>query len=274
MVGLEDRRAAVRDLLEGHQSPNARWVMVAALMGARQPRLPVGSLIAVGHLFDITPGATRTCLSRMVAHDELVADRGVYALTGRLLERRSDVDHFARRSQPDPEWDGTWEVAVVALDRRPAGERLNLRRAAAGLGMVELREGVWTRPANLGPLRQPEARRVVTEQCARFWGATTDLSSKAIGELFGLDEWAATAHRFLDAFEAEDGAPGPDDDLASMLQYHFVLSVAAVSLMHRDPQLPPELLPDDWPGPRLRAVYRQFERSFQARMREITDRHP
>lgn len=273
MVGLEQRRAVVRDLLEGHQPPNARWVMVAALMGARVPRLPVVSLIAVGRLFDITSGATRTCLSRMVAHRELTADQGVYALTGRLLERRSDVDHVARRSVPEPDWDGSWEVAVVALERRPAGERLSLRRAAASLGMVELREGVWTRPDNLGRLRQPEAGRVVTEQCARFWGATTDLSDKAIAELFGLDDWAATARRFLDAFTAEEGAPAPGDDLAAVLQYHFTLSVAVVNLLQRDPQLPVELLPDDWPGPRLRAVYLEFERRFQGRMREITDRH-
>lgn len=101
-------------------------------LGADEPHLTVGELVGIASLFGISDGATRTCLWRMVSNGELTGDDGIYALAGPLLERRQRVDEAARYDDSASPWDGTWELAVVSLDRRSAGDRLALRKAAAG----------------------------------------------------------------------------------------------------------------------------------------------
>ena len=92
-----------------------------ALLGADQPHLTVGELVVVASLFGISDGAARTCLWRMVSSGELTSDDGTYALAGALLERRQRVDEAARIDDTAASpWDGTWELAVVSLERRSA----------------------------------------------------------------------------------------------------------------------------------------------------------
>src|SRR5262249_4515574 len=148
----------VIDLI-GNRPLSARSVLASALLGADQPHLTVAELVAMASLFGISDGAARTCLWRMVSTGELTGDGGSYALGGRLLGRRPRGDEASRIDDaPVPRWDGTWELAVVSLDRRSAADRLELRKAAAALHLAELREGVWIRPDNLDPQRLPTSR--------------------------------------------------------------------------------------------------------------------
>jgi phenylacetic acid degradation operon negative regulatory protein len=264
---LEDRQREVADLLEGVRPATAHAVLATALLGAEQPRLPVASLVAVASLFGISPGAARTCLWRMVSDRELTTDRATYALTGRLLERRQRVDTAARTDHTPGTWDGTWEVNVVALDRRGAMDRLELRKAASALHLAEIREGVWTRPDNLPPDREAAARAVVDQQCVHYRGATSNISNDAVTELFDLRGWATTAQRLLVAMHRElAAAPYEGDDLGATLSHQFTLSIGVVGHLERDPLLPAAFLPRDWPAEELRTVYRAFDQSFQHTM--------
>ena len=257
----DGRRAAVADLVAGTRPLTARSVLASALLGAHGARLPASGMIAVAALFEISPGAVRTCLWRMVSDGELSTDESTYALAGHLLERRRRVDEAARpelsRSRP---WDGTWELAVVSLERRPAADRLALRKAAIALHLAELREGVWTRPDNLDPDRLPGSRAVLDRQCVRFRGAASDLPPDAVRSLFGLDGWAHDARRLTAAMDAEldaaDGSPA----------YLFLLSIAVVRHLQLDPVLPAALLDADWPADDLRRSYHRFEEVFNRRL--------
>jgi phenylacetic acid degradation operon negative regulatory protein len=164
--------------LIGNRPLSARSVLATALLGADQPRLTVAELIAVASLFGISDGAVRTCLWRMVSNGELAADDGGYTLAGRLLERRERVDEASRiYDAPAHRWDGTWELAIVSLERRSAADRLGLRKAATALHFAELREGVWIRPDNLDPQRLPASRAVLDQQCTHFHNAATDINA-------------------------------------------------------------------------------------------------
>lgn len=262
------RQAEIEDLLAGTRPVNTRAVLAAALLGAARPELPVSHLIAVGSLFGISAGAARTCLWRMVTDGELVADDGTYSLAGRLLDRRGQVDTVARASPaPDP-WDGTWEIAVVAADRRGAMDRIGLRKAATALHLAEIREGTWARPANLDPERLPRAQAVLRAQCIRFTDASSDVVPDAVGTIFELDAWASNARRFLRAMRDETAAAPYDEDVGPTLSHQFSLSIAVVSHLERDPLLPAELLPDDWPAEELRTSYRNFDTHFQRTMND------
>ena len=157
---VDKRRARVADLI-GDRPLSARSVLATALLGADQPHLTVGELVAIASLFGISDGAARTCLWRMVANGELTSEDGTYALAGGLLERRQRVDDASKVEDAAMPWDGTWELAVVSLERRSAADRLALRKAATALHLAELREGVWIRPDNLDRHRLPTLRAVL-----------------------------------------------------------------------------------------------------------------
>jgi phenylacetic acid degradation operon negative regulatory protein len=251
-------RSDVADLI-GERPLSARSVLATALLGAPQPHLTAGELVAMASLFGISDGAARTCLWRMVSNGELTSDEGTYALAGGLLERRQRVDDASRTAATRP-WDGTWELAVVSLDRRSAADRLALRKAATALHLAELREGVWIRPDNLDPDRLPTLRAVLDRQCVHFHDAATNIAADTIRSLFDLDDWTADAHRLTRALRDEVDAKA--DDFA----YWFGLSVTVVRHLQLDPLLPPELIPRDWPGEDLRGGYRRFHDVFQQRL--------
>src|SRR6478752_3182589 len=262
MPAVDERRARVADLI-GDRPLSARSVLASALLGADEPRLRVGELVGVASLFGISGGAARTCLWRMVSAGELTSDDGVYALAGRLLERRQRVDVASRIDDTAlSPWDGTWELAIVSLERRSATGRLALRKAAIALHLAELREGIWIRPDNLDRDRLPTLRAVLDQQCAHFHGAETDIPADAVRSLFSLDDWAVNAHRLTLAMreELDVEAVGADD-----FTYQFALSVAVVRHLQLDPQLPAELTDKDWPGHALRGTYRRFNEAFKQR---------
>ena len=265
----DERRARVSDLLDLTRPLTARSALASALLGAREPRLPVADLVAAASLFGISPGAARTCLWRMVSNGELTTDNATYALAGHLLERRGRVDDAAH-SEPavTGQWDGTWELAVVSLDRRYAAERAELRKAAAALHFAEIREGVWTRPDNLDRQRLPGSRAVLDRQCVQFRGAESTLTVEAARSLFLVEQWSTDAERLTVAMDDEPAGEDEGDELAAALTYRFSLSIAVVRHLQQDPLLPAALLPDGWPAARLRSTYRRFERAFQRRLSE------
>ncbi len=255
--GRRSRRRRVNDLI-GERPLSARSVLASALIGADQPRLSAGALVAVASLFGISAGAARTCLWRMASNGELISDDGTYALAGHLLERRHRVDDASRVGDAEAApWDGTWELAIVSLERRAAADRLELRKAAAALHLAELREGVWIRPDNLDPQRLPTPKAILDRQCTHFHGAATDITAETMHALFDLDAWSDDARWLVEAMN-EDAAQG--------FTYQFALSIAVVRHLQLDPQLPVELIPSHWPGHPLRSTYRRFDAAFKKRL--------
>ncbi len=283
MLTLDERRSRIADLT-GNRPLSARSVLASALLGADQPQLTVGQLIAMASLFGISDGAARTCLWRMVVNGELTSNGGSYALAGALLERRHRVDEASRiedaaaasrdgtgTDNGQNTWDGTWELAVVSHERRSATDRHALRRAATALHLAELREGVWLRPDNLDPGRLPGMRAVLDRQCVHFHGAATDIPAETVRTIFNLDDWATDAHRLTHAMRDEVGtveslAGDRAEDTVEVAGYLFALSIAVVQHLQLDPLLPAELIPAQWPGRALRRTYRDFDKAFKRRL--------
>jgi phenylacetic acid degradation operon negative regulatory protein len=263
---VDKHRTRVSELI-GDRPLSARSVLASALLGADQARLTVGQLVAMASLFGISAGAARTCLWRMVSNGELTSDDGSYALAGRLLDRRERVDEASRITDVvEPRWDGTWELAIVSLERRPAADRLELRKAATALHLAELREGVWIRPDNLDPQRLPTLRAVLDQQCTHFHGAATDITADTMRSLFCLEAWAEDARTLIDAMTSELDTPGTGSDTSERFRYQFALEIAVVRHLQLDPLLPVELIPNRWPGRALRETYRRFDDVFKQRM--------
>jgi len=240
----------------------ARSVIASTLLGVDPPRLPTLALVRSGELFGLSQGATRTALSRMAAAGEVEPDGDGYRLAGALLERHRRQQ--AARAPVVREWDGTWVLALVAAERRPAAERARLRQAMRRLRLAEVREGCWARPDDLDPDRDPTERAVVDAQCTLVRGARPDDVGPFVAA-FAPDAWAATARdllaamdRWLPALEAGD---------VGVLAETFELDAAVVRHLLDDPLLPDELAPPGWPAADLRDAFGRFDQGFKATWR-------
>jgi len=76
--------------------------------------------------------------------------------------------------------------------------------------------------------------------------------------LWDLAEWSDRARELLGGLAALD--PGGPEALAP----GFELSAAVLRHLQADPLLPLELVPDDWPGARLRAAYDDWDARYRA----------
>ncbi|MFB4305267.1 PaaX family transcriptional regulator C-terminal domain-containing protein [Actinomadura sp. GTD37] len=224
----------------------ARSVVLSTLLGVHPPRLPARYLVRVGDLFGIAEGTVRVALSRMVASGDLVQTGGGYALTERLLARQARQDES--RSPRTLPWDGSWEIAVITAERRPAADRAALRQAMSALRLAELREGTWLRPANLTRTRPAP----VVRQCTFLTGRPEEDPALLAAALWDLGAWTTKAEALRTAFSA-----------ATEIADRFTLAAAVLRHLLNDPLLPPSLLPPDWPGPTLRTLYKSFEKDFE-----------
>ena len=235
---------------------SARSLVASTLLGTHPPELAGRLLVALGERFGIVEGTTRVALSRMVDKGELENDDAHYRLAGDLLARQERQDRS--RAGDDTGWDGTWELAVVTATGRSARSRAETRRAFVALSMAEMREGVWTRPANLNPDRLPVMRESLTD--ADWMAAKPENPARLAAELWDLERWDADARELQRMMRAARGESAGDAVVEG-----FTLSAAVLRQFVRDPQLPRALWPLDWPAADLRHDYD----SFDAHVRDV-----
>ncbi|MFF4357394.1 PaaX family transcriptional regulator C-terminal domain-containing protein [Streptomyces sp. NPDC001604] len=221
---------------------SARSVVLSLLLGTHPPQLPVKDLVRAVEPFGVGGSTLRAALSRMVAAGDLRRTDAVYRLSDRLLarQRRQDEAVEARTRA----WDGDWEMVVITATGRGPAERADLRTRLTALRLAELREGVWLRPANLSRSLPDDLAQVAQSYTARPDRPARELAA----QLWPLDSWAATARSLL-AHVAEAHRPAD----------RFTAFAAVVRHLLADPVLPPELLPEDWPGAPLRAAYGAYQ---------------
>lgn len=220
---------------------SARSAVLSTLLALHPPRQTAAQLVAGLEHLGFTETATRAALSRMVTRGDLRRDDASYTLSERLLERQRQVD--AVHHPETRAWHGTWEMAIVTTTGRSAADRAALRTQLQSLRVAELREGVWTRPANL---RRGWPQELTTiSEC--FESRPLGDAAALAAELWDLDGWAVHGRQLLEAL------PRTTDPAE-----RFTLVAAMVRHLQSDPLLPAELSPAGWPGEQLRAAYDEY----------------
>jgi phenylacetic acid degradation operon negative regulatory protein len=237
----------------------ARSIILSLLLGRRPSSATVAELIRWCDLFGVPEGTVRVALSRAVGRGELELADGAYVIVGRLEERREEQEWALGVGPGSIEtWDGTWRLALIDDGRRDAIDRGAFRHAATRLHLIELREGVWGRPDNLGRSPSPPAEVVVAAQATWWRGATPPGDQRELVARHyataALRDRGVTLHRRLVAVTA--------DLRSDRLAEAFTVGAAAAQFLRRDPVLPADLLPAEWPGDDLRRAYASYRRAF------------
>lgn len=247
---------------------SARSVVASTLLGADPPELPVRTIVRCGGLFGIGEGAVRTAVSRMVADGSLAVDaeRHVYRVAGRLLDRRARQLEGRESVGSARRWTGEWDQRIVVERSRPAAQRAALRAAASTLRLAELRGGVWLRPDNLAPDRHPAATDVVAAQTLSLTSRPPEPVDLA-AQLWDLEGWSRTARLLASMLDDHLVVLDASDDPA-VLADGFLLSAAVLRHLVTDPLLPEALSGPGWPGPALRVTYDAYDLRYKQRWRD------
>lgn len=225
----------------------------------------LGSFIKLVEPLGLNARMVRTSVFRLSREKWLVSEqigrRSFYSLTATGRRR---FEHAYRRIYDDPrqQWDGGWQVVITGGGVLPPAQRDALRRELLWEGFGVIAPGVLAHPyANQESLLDILQGTGTHDKVVVIQGRTLGaLSSRPLQELvrecWNLDEIAEGYKRFSDCFRpvarAIRAARELDPEQAFCVRSLLIHEFRRVQL--RDPQLPRQLLPNDWPGDTARQV--------------------
>jgi phenylacetic acid degradation operon negative regulatory protein len=253
------------------QARSALFDLYGDHLRSRGGRAPVAALVRLLSPLGIAAPAVRTAVSRMVRQGWLdplrLATGPGYALTAKAGRR---LDEAAARIYRTTKagWDGRFDLIVLEppTSRR---DRLRLSANLAYLGYGNLDDATWlaTRPGE-------EVDALLTDAGVRYerfsasHAAGTSGAMNVVRRAWDLDDVGEAYRRFVAELRpvvAGITARSRDED-AYAARFRLVHSWR--TFLFRDPQLPPALLPERWPGTGAAAF---FDR-HAARLRPAADR--
>ncbi|MEU8821941.1 PaaX family transcriptional regulator C-terminal domain-containing protein [Actinoplanes sp. NPDC048796] len=235
----------------------------------RDVRVFSGSVIDVCGRLGISSHAARSTLTRMVSRDLLQRQRAGRRMYFGLTERSTALLRDGRTriwgGAVDEHWDGTWTLLSFSLPESWQRQRHDLRSQLAWSGFGPIQGGLWIAPGEVGV--QQIVSDLGLEAHARVFharaGALTDIGAM-VSDAYDL---AALAARYDDFLARWDGPPPLSDPLAARLS----LIAEWLHAIRRDPRLPVEHLPADWPAARAQKVFRELETAYAEPARRIAE---
>jgi phenylacetic acid degradation operon negative regulatory protein len=243
-VGAPAARSLLLTVLGEYLLPRARSVWQETL---------VASLTLLGY----TEHAARQALARSTRDGWLTTERHGRRARLALSDRaaallRTGAERIYTFGQPW-EWDGRWLVVVLRVpeQRREVRHQLRTRLAWAGLG--SLGGGVWLTPH---VEREQELAGAITEEPAADASSfvaelgTMGRPEQLVSAAWDLDQVRAQYESFI-----EDFAKARAGDGEQCFRMQTLLVHAWRRFPFLDPDLPPSLLPDDWPRDRAHELF-------------------
>ncbi|MGW2837693.1 PaaX family transcriptional regulator [Streptomyces sp. NPDC001493] len=218
-------------------------------------------LVAVMGCFGIPDTTVRVVVARMRKEGWLAGRREgretVYSLTeeGRrlLAERRDRI--YGRAPTP---WDGRWHLVAYSVPETERALRDQLRKKLARHGFGALSPALWLSPHDR---TEPVRAAFAGQPSVRLDVFRSDTASPEEDRSIAARAWdlAALDHDYEALLAAHAPALTPlraeDTTGEAALTGRVTLIHDFRPIVFADPDLPPELLPDDWHGARARAMF-------------------
>lgn len=234
-------------------------------------------LLYLLELLGVGERAARSTLSRMKRRGWFVTRKegreSQYVITeeGQAILKEGDARIFER---PVTDWDGTWHLIVYSLPEERRKERNELRKKLVWLGFGNLAPGTWVSPHGREEDVLVIARDLGVDEYVTVFTAKTASDEAIVGRCWDIaaleSEYAAFVERYRPEYERLRG----DVELApeSCFLRRFWLTYDFQSFPRKDPNLPTELLPDDWIGHEARALFMAYRECLNEGMGEFMDR--
>jgi len=259
----------VHERPEMSQSQDLIFTLYGDYLRHRGGEAWTGSLIELLGLFGLSSQAVRSILSRMSRKGWLKSRKAgrnsFYSLTPQcinLLEEGA-VRIFQPRHDP---WDGQWHLLTYSVPESKRHLRRRLRKQLVWLGFGTLNHATWISPRDL----RAEVEQVVESLrvapyvelfAGGHWVFGSDEEIAARGwNLEELNRYYATfIDRYEPLFQECQAQMQSGDSLAPQecFKQRFMLVHEYRSSPYVDPNLPVELLPDDWLGDRATRLFQQ-----------------
>jgi phenylacetic acid degradation operon negative regulatory protein len=215
----------------------------------------------------LSEAASRSVLLRMRIQGWLDSERtgreARYRLTPAIYSAQARIENQLRGKRPP--WEGFFCGILYEIPEDARAYRDRLRRTAQLLGYATLRPGLlvatsdrWAELAGLLPDQPPPGSQLLRVQIRLDEADSRQVAPR----LWGLDELAARYRQVLASslalIEAADRNPAG----AVAFRAFADATLPIFDASSADPDLPDELLPDDWPGRELGDALGQAFRVF------------
>src|SRR5436190_6046719 len=254
------------------QARSALFDLYGDYLRPRGGRAPVAALVRLLAPLGIAAPAVRTAVSRMVRqgwlHPLRLSTGPGYLLTPKAARRLDEAASRIYRTTKVT-WNGTFDLIVLDASV-PRLDRARVAASLAFLGYGSVDDGTWvaTRPAE-------EAESLLTEAGMRYERFTATHAAGTPGAValvrraWNLDEIAGAYEQFVRELRPVVNAVTDSTTEEEAYSARFRLVHAWRTFLFRDPQLPPELLPERWAGLAAAAF---FDR-HAGRLRPAADRY-
>ncbi|MDR7280571.1 PaaX family transcriptional regulator [Catenuloplanes atrovinosus] len=254
------------------QARSALFDLYGDHLRTRGGRAPIAALVRLLAPLEIAAPAVRTAVSRMVRqgwlHPLRLASGPGYLLTPKAVRRLDDAATRIYRTAR-PGWDGHFDLIILRLPAHRR-DRQRLADTLSYLGYGALDEQTW-----VAPRPGEDVDRLITEAGVSFerfssthTGGTAGASS-LVRRAWDLGEIGRAYERFVaDLTPVVSAVTARSRDLDAYAA-RFRLVHSWRQFLFRDPQLPPALLPDKWPG----AAAATFFDRHASRLRPAADRY-
>ncbi|MFC2071245.1 PaaX family transcriptional regulator C-terminal domain-containing protein [Chloroflexota bacterium] len=240
----------------------------------------IGSLIKLLGNFDLSEQSVRSAVSRMCRAGLLKVRhsgaRSYYSLTeeGHSLLTKGTQRIFVRKNN---QWDGSWNIVIYSVPEQRREVRDRLRLELSWMGYAPLSKATWISPYDLTKEVEDLAGRLQIKEYIQMFQAkhrgSTD-PKKIVSRCWDLGRIHERYANFIAKYRPK-------------LEYHLkrlqagenvepsVCFVGRFNLIHEyrklpflDPDLPQELLPENWLRPQAAALFDEYHDSLTEKANE------
>jgi phenylacetic acid degradation operon negative regulatory protein len=239
------------------------------LLGRRE-EIGIGSLITLFTNFGLSDQAVRSAVSRMCHANILKARskgrKSYYSLTnrGHDLLTTGAQRIFVRK---DTSWGGTWNIVTYAIPEEDRKMRDTLRRELIWMGYGTLAGATMISPYDLTNKVMELAEKLgVVERIQIFKAEQQGLvhAKKIVSTCWDLDRIHDMYAKFMDKYQPryenwlQRLQNNENIESSEYFLERFLLIHEYRKLPFYDPDLPGELLPENWLRPKAAALFQEF----------------
>jgi phenylacetic acid degradation operon negative regulatory protein len=237
----------------------------------------LGELTELMTAFGLEPGTVRVSMSRLRQEGWLTTRRDgretVYTLSDRMLDilvnGRPRI--FRRKEEP---WSGRWTMVIYQVPESDRTVREQLRKQLAWTGFGQLSPSTWLAPHDLAKEAKEIASRHGSARVNVLWCGSHDAAAarELAARCWDLESLRRDYLDFLSSYAHLDDMQGNSaKDGKRALVERTRITDDFRRFPFRDPELPRELQPRDWPGPAAFSLFSRVHEQLGPRAQSFVE---